>query len=54
MWEAWTKLSQKNVDHYNDHPTSHKAMIVASLLVALVGLVGIRRLAERDAKNIYI
>lgn len=36
MNKTWTRLCQANVDHYNNHPTAHTAIAVASLVGAVV------------------
>lgn len=33
---TFTKIAQKNVDHYNNHPTQHMAIAVVYGVVALV------------------
>lgn len=48
MNKSFTKLAQSNVDHYNNHPTSHTVIAVVGLVVAYVGIT---KLAQRMAKN---
>lgn len=36
MWTKWTKLSQANVDHYNEHPGEHAAIIAGIVVVGVV------------------
>lgn len=42
MGKRWTKLSQKNVDHYNKHPERHEAILAAYAGSAYAGAQGIR------------
>lgn len=34
MWKIWSKIAQKNLDHYNDHPSEHMAFAVGWILVS--------------------
>jgi hypothetical protein len=45
---TWTKICQANLEHYNNHPTRHKTIIVA---YAGVLYVGAHKLGKRLAKN---
>ena len=37
MWNAFSKLAQINMDHYNNHPVQHALLIGAATVVAVVG-----------------
>jgi hypothetical protein len=45
---AFASLSQKNVDHYNNHKTQHMAMIAVAGVVA----VGAFRFMDRKIQDI--
>lgn len=50
LWDKWTKLCQANVDHYNNHPKEHAA-IVAGIFVAGVVVFGL--IARAGANERY-
>jgi len=47
MFAAFEKLAQKNLDHYNEHPTMH---LVIPTLVAGVGLYAIGYFVRKSAE----
>lgn len=48
MWDAWTKLSEWNVDHYVNHRAAHSGLIGLSSVVAVGAVIGAAKLAQRD------
>lgn len=51
MNKTWTNLCQKNVDHYNNHKTTHNAATAAYGVAVLVVLPKIiKRIAGADTR----
>ena len=50
MWKQWTKLSQANVDHYNEHPGTHNAAAFALAAVGVVWMGIVARKLIKDAE----
>ena len=38
MWNAFSTLAQKNLDHHNNHPVAHAVMTAGAALVAVVAV----------------
>ena len=55
MWNTWTKISQKNVDHYNNHTAEHNMLTLVAAGAAATVVAAIGWTAKKDAeKNMHI
>ena len=57
MWKTIEKISQANLDHYNDHPKGRNAIAVTGAAAFVGGIVvAAKKLSEshhRPSSNIY-
>lgn len=54
MWNAFSKLAQANLDHYDNHQGRHLAITATYAVLATVGATKLAKKINEERPNPYI